>query len=176
MLDIIASEVLQAKKLWKNIGFGLQEGLWNPTPENKNVSLYALSQSAQECNYNSHFTFFFLKIICHFRNRDGGRFFIQCEFSEFRNPFKSHRCVWNKVSSHMASNHSILPNLPFKQAKDNTASQLACRKTIVSTAWKASKYHLYMSLFYKKYCDIIQKRKLWITSYQEIIKDYNNGC
>lgn len=34
----------------------------------------------------------------------------------------------------MNSNHNILPNLPLKQAKNNLASQLACRKT--TTAWK----------------------------------------
>lgn len=47
----------------------MQEGLWNPNPQNKNVSLYALSQSAQKCNYGSHFISFPLKIICHFIDR-----------------------------------------------------------------------------------------------------------
>lgn len=136
MLDILASEFLQAKNLWKKHRFRLQEGLWNPAPQNENVSLYVLSWSAQRWNYSLHFIFFFSSKLCVISEIEmGGKvfyFFIsQCAF---RNPLKNHKCVWNKFSSHMNSNHNILPNLPRKQAKNNLASQLVCRKT--TTAWK----------------------------------------
>lgn len=87
---------------------------------------------------------FFLKIICHVRDRRTWEgFFFLCAFWR---PFKSYKCVWNKFSSHMNSSHSILPKLPLKQAKNNLASQLECRKTVISTAWETSKYHLYMHI------------------------------
>lgn len=135
---------LQAKKVLKTHRIWIARRAMKSKPTKQECQLVCIITKCSKMQLEFTLYLFSLKIICHVRDRRTWEgFSFQCAFW---NPFNSYKCVWNKFSSHMDSSHSILPKLPLKQAKDNLASQFECRKTIMSTAWETSKYHLHMHI------------------------------